>query len=410
MRVLLCPEGTRGDVDPLLALGTVLREAGHSVRLCAPPGFENVSRRRGFDFRSSGLDVVQALSDHSAAIVGGGLRLIAAQHLLSKRLLANSFAPTIAAAADADCILAAGVQLAAATAAELADIPYRYIAYTPALIPSREHAPALVPNPLPRWAEQLAWRAMPLLSSPLLRGINRHRRTYSLAPARHPFAHIFGAAPILLAADPALAPAPADSEFAIDVIGALLADAEGPLPEKITRFLDAGPPPVYFGFGSMTDPDPTATTRILLDAVERAGCRALVSQGWAGLGSGPLPETVLPIGEVSHTRLFRRVAAVVHHGGAGTTARAARAGAPQLVVPHLLDQHYFARRVHALGIAPQPVRRRHLCAETLGDALGALLDNEIMAHRAERLGKQLRSNDPLAPQRREALLEKILPS
>ena len=102
----------------------------------------------------------------------------------------------------------------------------------------------------------------------------------------------------------------------------------------------------------MPDPDPRTTTDGLLAAIEAIGCRALISRGWAGLGEAALPEHVMVVGSVSHARLFPRVAAVVHHGGAGTTHTAARAGVPQVVVPHLLDQYYFARRVHDLGVAP----------------------------------------------------------
>jgi len=124
------------------------------------------------------------------------------------------------------------------------------------------------------------------------------------------------------------------------VLGCLHPFEPGPLPEKLEAFLDAGEPPVYVGFGSMTDPDPAAATRVVLEAVARAGVRAVLSRGWAGLGGVPLPSEVMEIGPVSHASLFARVAAVVHHGGAGTTTTAARAGAPQILVPHILDQFH----------------------------------------------------------------------
>jgi len=150
----------------------------------------------------------------------------------------------------------------------------------------------------------------------------------------------------------------------------------------------------------MTDPDPAATTRILLDAVSKAGCRALISEGWAGLGGGLLPEGVMRVGGVSHPALFQRSASVVHHGGAGTTTTAARAGVPQIVVPHLLDQHYWAQRVQLLGIGPPPVRRRTLTADSLADTITATLDNELVAERARLLGRRLRKStgaDPTIP-------------
>ena len=148
---------------------------------------------------------------------------------------------------------------------------------------------------------------------------------------------------------------------------------------------------MYVGFGSMTDPDPGATTRALLEALSQIGCRALISRGWAGLADGPLPEGVLAIGPVSHATLFPRLAAVVHHGGAGTTTTAARAGVPQIVVPHIFDQFYWARRVAELGLGPPAPRRSRLTAQPLAESLAATLDNEVLLERARELGERLRS-------------------
>jgi vancomycin aglycone glucosyltransferase len=129
----------------------------------------------------------------------------------------------------------------------------------------------------------------------------------------------------------------------------------------------------------------------VLETVERAGVRAVISSGWAGLGEGALPETVHVTGPVAHAALFRRVAAVIHHGGAGTTTTAARAGAPQLLVPHILDQYHWAERIHRLGLGPPALPRRRLDAEQLAATLRATLDNELVAQRADELGARLRA-------------------
>jgi vancomycin aglycone glucosyltransferase len=175
------------------------------------------------------------------------------------------------------------------------------------------------------------------------------------------------------------------------------------LPEKLDAFLRAGEPPVYIGFGSMTDPDPAAGTRLVLEAVARAGVRAVLSSGWAGLGDAPLPESVTVTGPVSHASLFRRVAAVVHHGGAGTTTTAARAGAPQILVPHVLDQFHWAERVTRLGLGPAALPRRRLRAERLADAIASLRDNEHVTQRAAELGERLRGELRSRPHPAEAL-------
>jgi UDP:flavonoid glycosyltransferase YjiC (YdhE family) len=148
---------------------------------------------------------------------------------------------------------------------------------------------------------------------------------------------------------------------------------------------------VYLGFGSMPDPDPAGTTRALVDAVVRVGCRAVIGAGWAELGDGPLPEGVIAIEAVSHPVLFPRCAAIVHHGGAGTTTTAGRAGVPQLVVPHIADQFYWARRVAQLGVSTPAMARRRLDAAGLAAALETILENEIVAERALDLGARLRA-------------------
>jgi vancomycin aglycone glucosyltransferase len=141
----------------------------------------------------------------------------------------------------------------------------------------------------------------------------------------------------------------------------------------------------------MTDPDPAATTRLVLDAVTRSGVRTVLSAGWAGLGDAPLPENVIVVGSLSHAAVFRRVAAVVHHGGAGTTTTAARAGAPQILVPHVLDQFHWAARVARLGLGPPALPRRGLSAQRLAEAIASVRDNEIVAERAAQLGLRLRA-------------------
>jgi vancomycin aglycone glucosyltransferase len=153
----------------------------------------------------------------------------------------------------------------------------------------------------------------------------------------------------------------------------------------------------------MPDPDPAATTGRLLAAIDALGCRALISRGWADLGAVALPEHVMAIGAVSHPRLFPRVAAVVHHGGAGTTHTAARAGVPQVVIPHLLDQYYFARRVHELGVGPPAIARKRLSVSGLVETLRATLDNEPLADRAAELGRRLAALEPF-----ETHLESLL--
>jgi vancomycin aglycone glucosyltransferase len=160
-------------------------------------------------------------------------------------------------------------------------------------------------------------------------------------------AHILTGHP-WLAADPALAPWQQTPDLDVVQTGAWIVPDERPLPAELEAFLEAGTPPVYVGFGSM--PAPKDIARVAIEAIRAHGRRALVSRGWADLALTDDRDDCLAIGEVNHQALFGRVAAVVHHGGAGTTTTAARAGAPQVLVPRMADQPYWAGRVAELGI------------------------------------------------------------
>lgn len=393
MRIALVVDGTRGDVQPMLVLGAALGAGGHDVLLCGPPDFRSATEAGGIAFHPVGVDVREYLTANAHAIDGRAHTILRESVRYTRASARAQFETIPDATAGADCIIGAGVQLAGASAAELHGVPYRYVSYCPGILPSREHAPFTLPaQSLPEWANQAAWKATRGFFLAVVRPwVNAHRRALGLAPVKDVVEHLL-TGQIIVAADRALAPLPADVPFSARQVPALLPDPGDPLPAKLEAFLAEGPPPVYFGFGSMTDADPARTTRALLDAIASTGARALVSRGWANLGGIALPEGVIEIDAVCHARLFPRVAAVVHHGGAGTTTTAARAGAPQIVIPHVLDQFYWGRRVQLLGLGPPPIPRKLLDASRLASALAATLDNEALAERAREIGERLRAD------------------
>jgi vancomycin aglycone glucosyltransferase len=214
---------------------------------------------------------------------------------------------------------------------------------------------------------------------------------------------------VIIASDAEIAPVPRDATVRCVQTGYWVppASMSAPLPDAVERFLAAGPPPIYFGFGSMPDHDLEATHRAFVQAAGAVGRRALVATARptrALSGSGD----VFTLGAVSHALLFPRLAAVVHHGGAGTTATAARAGVPQIVVPHVLDQAYWGRRVEQLGIGARAVMRAQLTRETLARALANVLTDGSVLARARALGEALRGRDgigdAIAALQRERLL------
>jgi UDP:flavonoid glycosyltransferase YjiC (YdhE family) len=396
MRIALAAEGSRGDVQPMVALAARLVERGHQAVVCAPPDLSQLVEEFGVEFRPLGTDIHSLLAGNADALHRGAVVWALRAKRLFRQVLREQFEALPRAAAGADMIIGAGVQFAGPSVSEAMGIPYRLVAYCPALLRSADYPPALLPNQsLPRWVNRLAWRGFLGLQDRLLRGeLNRHRAVLGLDPVSDSYRHLATERP-LLAADAALAPIPDDLSVEVDQVGYLLPKDETPLPRKLESFLEAGPPPVYLGFGSMMGSDPAGATRLLLDAIERAGCRAILAIGWAGLGDGALPDSVFRAGPLPHASLFPRVAAVVHHGGAGTTATVARSGVPQIIVPHLLDQHYWGHRTHLLGVAPPPLPRSKLSAHRLAELISASLENELLSERARELAERLCSGDPL---------------
>jgi vancomycin aglycone glucosyltransferase len=196
-----------------------------------------------------------------------------------------------------------------------------------------------------------------------------------LAPIANVPKHFRDAIPYLLASDPVLAPAPPDwTQLHVVPTGPWFYDDPQPLDPETEAFIRAGDPPVYVGFGSMVSDDVERLTRAVLEGAGASGRRLLLSKGWAGLGGGALPPSARVVhGPMPHAKLFPLVAAVVHHGGAGTTAAALRAGVPQVVVPHMADQYHHAYRLATLSLAPPGIPIRRLTAQNLAHAVEATL-------------------------------------
>jgi UDP:flavonoid glycosyltransferase YjiC (YdhE family) len=390
MRIALVVDGTRGDVQPMQLLGQALAARGHTVRLCAPPDFRASSEAAGLEFRPVGLDVQAWMTEYVGGLVDRPLRMIREVVRYAHACQRAQFDVLPDATSGFHRIVGAGVQVAGPSVAALHRVPYRYVAYCPVLLPSAEHpSMATPPQTLPRWANRLTWQLTRMLFNGVFRrALARERAALGLPPVRDVFEYLIGDRPTL-AADAELAPLPGDCPVPVRQVSGFQPAAGEPLPAKLESFLEQGPAPVYLGFGSMGDAAPRRTTAEMLQAVAAVGCRAIVSRGWAGLGGDALPEGVIEIDSVSHVRLFPRVAAVVHHGGAGTTTAAARAGVPQIVVPHLADQYYWGRRVQLLGLGPPAIPRRRLSPRTLAGALAATLENEVLIERTRELGARL---------------------
>jgi UDP:flavonoid glycosyltransferase YjiC (YdhE family) len=194
---------------------------------------------------------------------------------------------------------------------------------------------------------------------------------------------------------PAIAPKPPDWSEQAHVTGYWFLDHPSAWqpPADLVRFLGSGPPPVYIGFGSMVSRKPEQTTRIALDALKQSRQRGVIATGWGALSQSDLPSEVFLIESVPHDWLFPKMAAVVHHGGAGTTGAGLRAGVPSIVVPFGGDQPFWAQRVKALGVGPDPIPRGRLTAARLAHAMRVAVTDEPMRKRAVELGETICAED-----------------
>jgi vancomycin aglycone glucosyltransferase len=372
-RILLATHGSRGDIQPVLALALGLQAAGHQVRLSGPPDFSAWVAGYGIEYRPVGSSIQELIATRGPELMRNPLTVLHEMRQLMQDNLTRQFSATLPLAEGCDLVLGASLQLSAFSAAEYWQIPYRYLVFCPSLLPSRAHMPLFSPWPVlhplihqPVWhLLGLAWQAS------LGRVLNRERHTCGLPPVADVVTRFLTPQP-LLAAYRELAPAPPDCHVAqVPALHLPLSDSE--LPPAVEAFLEAGPPPVYFGFGSMNDGRAEASTDTLLQLAEQRGTRLILSSGWGGLsGTVRVPENVLLVDDVAHGLLFPRLRAVVHHGGAGTTQAAARAGIPQLIIPHLLDQYYWARAVSDRQLGPPGFVKRHFKLSSLQAAVQAL--------------------------------------
>lgn len=398
MRILLSTIGSRGDVQPLVALGLQLKEFGQEVHMCVPPDFRDWIEGLGMTVTPIGPELRSTgkASPMAAPPTPEQMRQI------REGMVATQFETITAAAQGCNMIVGAtALQIAAPSIAEKMGIPYFFAAYCPAVLPSSHHAPpvlamlgdqptAAMTDYSELWAKD-AQRWNDHWRSPL----NSHRAKLDLNPVSEVHRHILTGQP-WLASDPTLGPWPDPADASVLQTGAWILKDDRPLSRELEAFLDAGDPPVYFGFGSARAPE--NLSRVMIQSARALGRRAILLRGWADLSLMDNEPDCIAIGEVNHQALFKRVVALVHHGGAGTTHAATRAGAPQVVIPQHYDQHYWAGRVQQLGIGTA-----HTPATPTSDLLTSALQQALqpeVATRAQTIATAVRSDGTLVAARR----------
>ncbi len=409
MRIALIAFGTQGDIQPYIALGKGLKAAGHTLRLVTTREFETLVTSHGLEFSCVRGDV-QAMMKNEAMreVLAKGNFVLTLRHMLKQGMRAAvDFAQdALIACQGMDLIITGMVStLIGVAVAQKLEIPLIQTHLFP-MTPTRAFPNAILPQGLPNWGGafnrfsslfflQSTWLAVrPLFNRTI-------QNSFGLPPA--PFAELFHTSrpknlPLLYGFSPAVIPAPADWGSEIHITGYWFLDsaADWIPPTALSDFLQAGPAPLYIGFGSMSSRKPQETASLVIQALKKTNQRALLFSGWDGMQKEDLPESVLMIDSTPHDWLFPRVAAVVHHGGAGTTAAALRAGVPAVVIPFMADQPFWGRRVQDLGVGPAPIPRHKLSVDRLAQAIQETVTNTAMRQRAAELGAKIRAEDGIA--------------
>ena len=417
MRLTVLAVGSRGDVEPYVGLSLGLSAAGHDVRLATHARFRTLVEQRALGFAELGGDpraVVESEAGQAWLEAGSDpVALWRRFRPLVEESWASAARSSLEACVGAEAVIYSALGFAGHHAADALGVP-SVAAYLQPITPTRAFPAALAPTRrrLPGALNLLSHVALAQAFWQLYRSrVNAWRRdALGLEPV--PFLGPYGRLrrerhPVLYGFSPTVVPKPADWDDWVHVTGYWFTPPPagwGP-PAALLDFLDAGPAPVAIGFGSMRPRRPEELAGTVLAAVRRTRLRAVVQAGWAELGGAGAPDDqIFEVGELPHSWLFERAAALVHHGGAGTTAAGLRAGRPAVVVPFFADQFFWADRVARVGAGPRPVRGSELTPATLARAMRRATDDAALRARAAAVGARVRGEDGVS--RAVALFER----
>ena len=418
MRIVIIATGSRGDVEPYIALGVGLKKVGHHVRLVSHTNYADLINPYGLEFWPVDVNVQDiAQSQEMSDRLGGG-NFFKVMSLMAKEAERNAHHLTkvgLSACPGMDIILAGlGGTFVGVALAEKLGLPLVQAYYIP-FTPTRQFPSFLIPEMPFQLGGSFNRFSYHLARQVMWQGFRRAdimaRRNELELPAA-PFWGTYDGKfakqnPVLYGFSSSVIPQPPDwgDENRITGYWFLEAEDDWAAPKSLVEFLQAGPPPVYVGFGSMSNKKPEEIARLVLDALAKTHQRGIIQSGWGGMRADDLPDTVFRLESAPFSWLFPRMAAVVHHGGAGTTAAGLRAGVPSIVTPVFADQPFWGHRVAQLGVGPSPIPLRKLTVDLLAQAIESALSDTAMRQRAAELGAKIQAEDGIA--NAISILEKI---
>lgn len=404
MRVLITTFGTRGDIQPFVALAQGLAAAGHSVAIAAPEGFRHFIEGYNISliaFENSLLELTYAALEHASSL-RDGIRIGRQMRPAIRRMMDEELAA--ARSFEPELLIYHPKCLGSLSVAELLQIPAVLALPIPFYTPTKAFAVPFMPVfSLGAWANRVSYLINRLSSLMFATTINDFRRkSLGMAPISrfaNPLLRDSGQpVPILYPYSRHVLPVPSDFPQHVHVTGYwfLERQAAWQASAELSQFLQAGAAPIYLGFGSMRGQHQAERSAVIQAALQQLGLRGILASGWGGLEKQSASSSVFIVDEAPHDWLLPQVAAVVHHGGSGTVAAAARAGKPQVICPFLGDQPFWGQVIARRGVGAAPINQKRLTTERLVAALRTVLEQPSIQTRANELGQHIRSEDGVA--------------
>jgi vancomycin aglycone glucosyltransferase len=377
MKIACVILGTRGDVQPMIALATGLTKNGHEVIICAPSENEQLARSYNCAFVAFGPEVKKDIKDNPEKQKGGVAVKISPKQ--GKKIIGDQINLLPGKIKGVDLVLAAGIVMGVQTAADILKVPYRLVAFYPIILGTTKDDP---------FKNRMMFSFGRTMMNLFAKGfINKNRAKYGLPPIKDIWKHWLGEN-VILACDKELNAGRYGSTFPFTQTGFMILPSKIVLPDKVEDFLNAGKPPVYIGFGSNPISGPEKYSQIFEQVRDTTGQRLIISKGWAGFPESNTRD-ILYVDEMPFELLFPRLAAVIYHGGTGTMAAIARAGIPQAAFPFMGDQFANQKQIVKLGLGPNTCHFKKITAAAISSAITACIANDSYKKNAVEISQQL---------------------
>ena len=385
MKISVFVYGTRGDVQPMLALATGLRKNGHEIVFIANPENEEIVKSYDFQFVPFGPNVKEQIKEN-ALLKRSPMRASSSAMKEFKKYVEDQLTLLPDIINGSDLVLNAGLGMGVATAADIMNIPYRFVIFYPLLLGSGNSGTIF---------DHMKEKLGVLMANALLKGlINKNRTKAGIQPIEYVVKSYEGKH-VIVAADVALSPVPVGVSANYTQTGYMFLAPKNELPENVDEFIESGTTPVFIGFGSNPVYYPQELTQMFNIVSKVTQQRLIVSKGWSDLDNINSSSDVLYVDEMPYELLFPKMSAVIHHGGTGTMAYAARAGIPQAAFPYMADQFYNRKQIARLGIGPITCDFKKMTSNTISKALLDCITNESYKKNAFEISQKIKNADGL---------------